>query len=208
MSEHMERFNRNIVRVDSLCELFERSKKSPRRPTVTEGDILRAAVVFLHSALENYLRSILTQWIPLKSDKKELDRISLAGREGRVEKFYLGELLQFSEIRISELISKSIEQHLSRVSFNSFQEICSWVKKIGVDKDGFAEGELIDNMIKRRHKIVHEADTNNAKGQGNHSATSINIKTVKAWESATVNFVKIIENQIDRWEQENGMPNL
>ena len=58
MSNHFDRFDQNIARVDNLCNLFETVKESKKRPTVKEGDILRAAVVFLHSALENYLGCI------------------------------------------------------------------------------------------------------------------------------------------------------
>ena len=54
MSGQLEKFNQNIARVDNLCNIFEAVKVSPKRPTVKEGDVLRAAVVFLHSALENY----------------------------------------------------------------------------------------------------------------------------------------------------------
>ena len=61
MSESFNRFDRNIQRVDNLCKLFEQAKASPNRPTVEEADILRAAVVFLHSILEDYLRGILSR---------------------------------------------------------------------------------------------------------------------------------------------------
>ena len=64
MSSHLDRFDQNIARVDNLCNLFETVKESKKRPTVKEGDILRAAVVFLHSALENYLRSTIAYLSP------------------------------------------------------------------------------------------------------------------------------------------------
>lgn len=199
MSKQFDDFDRNIARVDSLCELFERSKESPRRPTVKEGDILRAAVVFLHSALENYLRGVLTQWLPTKADKEAIDRIALADSEGRAEKFNLGALKPFAEKQVKDLISLSVQQHMSKVSFNDFGDICSWIKKIQLNKGEFKEEELINNMIKRRHKIVHEADTNAAKGHGNHAATPIGLKTVKAWENAAIHFVNELEKQLAEW---------
>ena len=64
MSSHLDKFNLNIARVDNLCNLFKTVKESKKRPTVKEGDILRAAVVFLHSALEIYLRCIIAEWLP------------------------------------------------------------------------------------------------------------------------------------------------
>ena len=200
MSEHYVRFCRNIGRVDSLKELFERAKKTPGHPTVKEADILRAAVVFLHSALEDYFRGVLSQWIPIRGNEKTLDSISLLGTEGRVEKFLLGSLKAHSQMKVSDLVTESVRQHLQKVSFNNYTDICSWARKIGLDLGEFHDQELINNMIKRRHMIVHEADANQSSGRGNHKAASINSSTVSAWETATTNLVKIVEKQIVVWE--------
>lgn len=202
MSEQLTRFDRNIARVDNMCELFEQVKQTPKRPTVKEGDILRAAVVFLHSALEDYLRGVLIDWLPIWGDKKAIDGISLLKSENRAEKFYLGTLLEFSDMKVSELISESVRLHMSRVSFNDVQDIATWVNKIGLTLKDFHDQEAVNNMIKRRHKIVHETDANQKSGQGNHYAASINVQTVKAWETAVVNLVNEIEKQIVMWTTE------
>ena len=86
MSTHLERFNRNIQRVDNLCHLFEVIKNTPNRPTVKEADILRAAVVFLHSAMEDYVRGVLTEHLPA-NDNRNLDNIGLFETDGRQNKF-------------------------------------------------------------------------------------------------------------------------
>lgn len=200
MSNHFDRFDQNIARVDNLCNLFETVKESKKRPTVKEGDILRAAVVFLHSALENYLRSVIAEWLPKKGDKKAIDGISLPTSENRAEKFYLGTLLEFSEKRVSDLISEAVQKHMSRVSFNDYADIYTWLNKIQVDLSIYKEQELINNMIKRRHKIVHETDANQKSGPGNHYAASINMGTVKAWEKATIDLVNETEKQIIKWQ--------
>ena len=199
MSIFLDRFDQNVARVDNLCNLFEAVKESKKRPTVKEGDILRAAVVFLHSALENYLRSVIAEWLPKKGDKKAIDGISLPTSENRPEKFMLGTLLTFSDRMVSELISDAVQKHMSRVSFNDYTDICSWLDKIQIDLSGFKESDLVNNMIKRRHKIVHETDANQKNGSGNHYATPINLQTVKAWENATVSLINEIEKQIVRW---------
>lgn len=199
MSSHLDKFNLNIARVDNLCNLFKTVKESKKRPTVKEGDILRAAVVFLHSALENYLRSIIAEWLPKKGDKKAIDGIALPTSENRAEKFYLGALLEFSDEKISDLISEAVQKHMSRVSFNDYTDICSWLKKIQIDLPDYNDQELINNMIKRRHKIVHETDANQKLGQGNHYAASINLRTVKAWEKASVGLVDEVQKQIVGW---------
>ena len=129
MSGQLEKFNQNIARVDNLCNIFEAVKVSPKRPTVKEGDVLRAAVVFLHSALENYLRSTLAEWLPRKGDKKAIDGISLPTSDARAEKFFLGALLEFSGKSVDDLISESVQKHMTRVSFNDFSEYVRGLKK-------------------------------------------------------------------------------
>jgi hypothetical protein len=44
-------------------------------------------------------------------------------------------------------------------------------------------------MFARRHHIVHQADRNEAPGQGQHRARSINVGTVTGWVNATSVFV-------------------
>ena len=64
MSGQFDRFKQNIARVDNLCILFETVKESKKRPTVKECVILRAAIEFLPSALEIYLRSVIAECLP------------------------------------------------------------------------------------------------------------------------------------------------
>lgn len=196
MSEHLERFNRNLERVDNLCVLFERTKQSTRRVTVKEADILRAAVVFLHSALEDYLRGVITEWLPYKGDAKALDKIALSGTEGRAEKFGLGSLLNHKDKKITDLLSESVEQQMRKVSFNDFTDISHWTEKIELNLKEYKSQETITTMITRRHKIVHEADANKNSGSGNHYAAPISLKTVQAWEKAVIELVNLIESQI------------
>lgn len=199
MSKHLEKFNQNIARVDNLCNIFEAVKTSPKRPTVKEGDVLRAAVVFLHSALENYLRGVITEWLPTRGNKKALDGISLPTSENRAEKFFLGSLLEFSGRNVDDLISEAVQKHMTRISFNNFSDIKEWLKKIDINLSEFNGVESINTMIKRRHKIVHEADANRNSGSGNHYAASINLTTVKSWEGAVCELVQRIEQDVSTW---------
>lgn len=196
MSESFNRFDRNIQRVDNLCNLFEQAKASPKRPTVKEADILRAAVVFLHSALEDYLRGILSDLLPQIGDEAAINGIALIDTQDRAEKFYMGKLLPYKDKTVASLISDSVRQHMKKVSFNDVTDIASWLKKISVSLNDFHDHDSVNTMIKRRHKIVHEADNNQNSGQGNHFAASINLQTVKAWETSVVNLVNSIEAQL------------
>ena len=197
MSERFSRFNQNISRVDALVTLYGQKKGGATRPSVVEADILRAAVVFLHSALEDYLRGVISSRLAESKDKSVLDKIALKGSEHRAEKFLLGALVDFSDISVSELITDSVHQYMSKVSFNDINDICNWVKTINLNIEGFQEHESISKMIARRHKIVHEADMNEAHGYGYHRASSISVPIVTAWKEAVVNLVKIIDGQLN-----------
>ena len=196
MSESFTRFDRNIQRVDNLCTLFEQAKESPKRPTVKEADILRAAVVFLHSALEDYLRGVLSDLLPPVGHETAINGIALSGTQDRPEKFFMGKLLPYKDRTVASLISDSVRQHMKKVSFNDVTDIASWLSKIDVSTTDFHDQDSVNTMIKRRHKIVHEADNNQNSGQGNHFAASINLTTVKAWEASVIGLVNLVEKQL------------
>lgn len=61
MSKAFEIYQENIKRVRNFITLYQNatSKTGSGRKTVIETDILRAGIVFLHSTLEEYLRTII-----------------------------------------------------------------------------------------------------------------------------------------------------
>ena len=197
MSDKFDRFANNIERVKNLNKLFKIVKSTHNRHTVKETDILRASVVFLHSALEDYVRSIIIDKLPLVADKQTLNSISLVGNEGRNEKFYLGELMVHSDLTINQLIQASVREHMSKTSFNNYTDLVSWLRKIHIDISSFQSDKIekINNMIKRRHKIVHEVYTNPMSGKGHHCAQPIGLPTVNAWIETVENLVKIIDSK-------------
>ena len=196
MSTHLDRFDRNIQRVDNLCHIFEVMKNTPNRPTVKEADILRSAVVFLHSAMEDYVRGVLTEYLPAH-DNHNLENIGLYETDGRQSKFTLGMLKAYGDLTVSELIRKSVGQQMSYTSFNDTSEIAGWLGRIGISvSDPRVDLSQLNTTIKRRHKIVHEMDANQVTGRGNHNAASINLTTVKAWKENVIAFVNLIERQL------------
>ena len=63
-TEIENRFNGNLERVGHLVEIYETLTTGPGRRPVDTSDILRSAVVFLHAALEDFLRSLLEWKLP------------------------------------------------------------------------------------------------------------------------------------------------
>lgn len=201
-----DRFNRlkdNLSRVDSLLALYEILQKEEARRLVSSkqdarsADILRAAVVLLHGSQEDYVRGMLSDWLFDRADSRELEGISLLGSaQKRAQKFTLRDLAQYKNEQVSDLIQSSIESQLSLVSFNQYSEICSWLSKIGISLTRFKNQSLIENLIKRRHKIVHEVDLNKKSGK----TESIKASTVRSWREAVENMLRIVDDQIEGWD--------
>ena len=72
MSDFKAVFDSNLQRVDSLIAMYSQVKgteQSDKNKDYRFTDMLRAAVVFLHSAFEEYFRNIITVWLPVKEPK-------------------------------------------------------------------------------------------------------------------------------------------
>lgn len=165
----------NLRRVENLIGLYGPPARGRR--SVQDTDILRAALVLLHAAMEDFLRSLLTWKVPL-AGKEVVDEYPLTGSgRKRAEKFTLGALVQHRGKTVDELLSESIRDYLEEFSsFNDLGEVKRALVSCGMDRqtvDDHRYGDLAA-MIARRHKIVHKADRNDIRGgQGNHTTASI-----------------------------------
>ncbi len=199
VEQYKQLFDRNIERVHSLRRLYNSLKSDD----VKEGhaykftDILRAAVVLLHSAFEEYYRNILICILSKKCTKDNLKNISFLGSAGNhKEKITLGGLLEFREKTVDQLITESIRESLNFTSFNEYQDIIFWSKKIRIDLSEYKDVEKLNRLIQRRHKIVHEAD--NAKDNDEYKLSPILEGTVKEWIEIVCDLVKIIDNELHK----------
>lgn len=211
-TEQMSRFVQNYGRVQSLLRIYDKAKSNSSEGAevikndedIRLTDLLRAAVVFLHGSQEDYIRSILSEWMRQKVDEKELSTIALLGSSGRVEKFSLAQLNRFSKYSVSTLIDESIKESLGKTSFNSYTEICSWMNKIGISLATFSNQNQINELIKRRHKIVHEVDQVAYGNKGGMRVSHIETKTVRSWCSAVREMLELIDRQVVEWARTGG----
>jgi hypothetical protein len=172
------------------------------RKSVEQLDLLRAAVVFLHAALEDYLRSVALVYLP-RAAPHSLDQVPLAGlsKNNRPEKFLLGELVRFRDCTVKEVVAASISEHLDRRSFAGIDDIAGLLEAMGMDitsvRSSFPQ---LDDLIKRRHQIVHQADRATSTGRGKHWAAPINPDLVEQWKDAVRQFVVDTLVQVARLE--------
>jgi hypothetical protein len=181
---YFARLAENNQRVNRLLQFFDEDLKE------REGgeDILRAAVVLIHASLEDFLRTLASELLPA-GDENSLKDIPLAGSGsfGRNEKFVLGQLAQHRGKTVDELLRQSVADNLGRSNYNNTKEIAQLLTKIGFKpeehNDEFA---AIDQMIQRRHQIVHRADRVDARPVP--VLQHIERPQVADWLTATYNF--------------------
>jgi len=200
MSIYKDVFDRNIDRVKSLCALYNSLKTNE----VKEGkdykftDVLRSAIVFLHSSFEEYFRNVLRDVLPTTCTQEDLQKISFTTKDGKhIDKLTVSDLLRYKGKTIDDLVADFIGDTLDTTSFNNYSDIVNWAQKIKVDLSSFTSQDKIEKLIKRRHKIVHEADNNKTdKMNKTYSLTAIQESVVKEWLDAVQDLVKIIDVQI------------
>lgn len=179
----LERFRSNIARAKNLVALY-RAQRAPgggRRP-VGSTDTLRAAVVFLHAALEETFRSIYVWKVPYGTEQV-LDDVPIIGSSSqRAEKFYLGRLAEHRAKTVQALITESVLEQSRMLSVNNRSDVAGLLKRFGLrSQDYDMHIGPIAEMIARRHHIVHQADRNETRGVGNHQTQSLNVATVEGW---------------------------
>jgi hypothetical protein len=198
ISDLMWVFSINLVRVDSLVS----AAKSIRRDADSEDasdDILRSAVVLLHATLEDLLRRIGARRLP-SAEAEFLATVPLFGdRSIRANKFTLAEISSHRALSIDDLVQKSIEQWLSQKSFNDVNDVISMRKSMGLRND-HAKPFLPDlqEMIKRRHAIVHNADLINK------YTTGITPETVEKWAENMTDFGAEMISELSYQENQSG----
>jgi hypothetical protein len=182
---HLGRLIESLNRARMLVSTYKSLVKQNPADESKYYDLLRAAVVFTHAALEDFLRSIASVYLP-EADEPVLNNVPLSGIKGQAEKFYLGKLSSFRGMTIDDLIEQSVSDYLKRTTYNNTTDIITLSKQIGLDIDRLRPTfARLDQLMQRRHQIVHRCDRNKtSKGE---VTQKISVKTVDTW----INTVKI-----------------
>ena len=208
MSAAYDTYQLNIRRAQNFIVLYNSAteNRGPGRRDTLTTDILRAGVVFLHSTLEDYLRSIiLSKKIAMLSTTEAdfravLANVNLVGDntgKSSVRKYALGEFWEVKDKSVIMIVEEALRDKVSYMTFNDYSQIVASLSTVGIKlSTNFNPDGIIDNYINRRHKIVHEADNNSVHGPGNYKATSINANTLTAWINAVNALVDDIEDQL------------
>lgn len=194
MRDHTKsEFESNIARAKNLVGVYSSFKVSSKgRRSVGTSDVLRAAVVFTHSSIEELFRNLFKWKLPTEAPSSVLDQIPLFGsnNSGRAEKFYLGRLAEFRNEFVDNVIAKSIDAYVDVLNVNNCEQLAQNIQMIGLQPKQFQKHfSLLEDLFSRRHQIVHQADRNSAQGSGSHRASSLSVAAVNNWIRNTEDFV-------------------
>jgi hypothetical protein len=191
----LSEFDANIDRVANLIAIYQELRRpGAGRRSVKAADTLRAAVVFLHSALEEVIRNLFLWKLPL-AESDALNEIPLKGASPthRPTAFLLGRLAPHRGRFVDNVIRESIEAYVDHMNINNTTEVSRCLKMIGLQPELFASYFAdLQSMIQRRHQIVHQMDRNREVGSGRHRAQSISTQQVLAWRDNLSAFVSAV----------------
>lgn len=193
-----QRITENLDRVKNLVRIYEThlmGSGSGRRGHL-ETDVLRAATVFLHAAMEDFLRN-LAYWKLPEASSAVIDEIPIAGSEGNKKKFWLGELVVHKGKTVDDLIKESVNEYLERSNYNNAAEISSFLESIAVDVTKVnGNFSVLEELMQRRHQIVHRADRDETGGYGVHRVRSIGRSSLRRWIGAVEEFSTHVLNKL------------
>ena len=188
IQKHLDRITINLTRVHALISLAD-YPDAPQELAIRAKDILRAAVVFLHATLEDFLRYVGETYLPASSEEI-LNRVALVGTQDvpRPEKFLLGKLAQHRGKTVDQLITASVNAHLDRISFSDTTDISNLLEGAGIAVETVRPlYPRLSALMTRRHQIVHRADLVDVPGD-ERKATPIDAATVTEWATAVKEF--------------------
>jgi hypothetical protein len=153
--------------------------------------------------LEDFLRSLALVLLPI-ADEQVLDGVPLAGlgKSGRPEKFFLGKLGRHRGKSVDDVIKESVSEYLDRSTFNNVTEIMAFLDSVDVcltdEEDPVLSSvlpmtdlseilPLLNDMMQRRHHIVHRAD----QAKTSNNLQPVDPVQVQSWLNATMSFMAI-----------------
>lgn len=189
LKEALINFVNNLTRTTEVAivgrkQIEENFKKESR------DDILRLSVVFLHASLESILREIFRVKAS-NASVEVINKIPLIGSKSRdAQKFYLGRLCDHREKTVEIVIQASIDSHVEHLSITSTKDIAALLEKIEIkidDQDEYYRD--LEQMISRRHQIVHRADQMKENGSNNLVLSPIDDMDFRLWIGTLSGFI-------------------
>ncbi len=186
MREITEReFVENERRVDSLIDAYRALSDANLGNIQARNDVLRAAVVLLHSTLEEILRNIYLWKLP-DGSLESLNRIPFVGHAiTRPKGILLGELREFRGQFIENIIRDSIDQYVDTLNINNTTQLSGFLDVAGLSSDPVRRHfTALNQLMLRRHQIVHQMDREDGLDPLDKPVAEIDLTSVQEWRNS------------------------
>lgn len=191
-------FRENLNRVDNLIEAHRQLEEHDLGAVETRLDVLRAAVVMMHSCLEEIIRNLFLFKLPSGS-VETLNKIPFMKHESshRPKPILLGELSELRGKFIDNIIRESIDAYVNTMNLNNIAQLCECLRMADVGVEKFrSQFSNLEAMMARRHQIAHQMDRADDMELTNGPITSISLGTVESWREALSRFGELLVNEV------------
>jgi hypothetical protein len=205
------RFRLNMQRIAGLTALALPAGGPPTAGAIigedVRADLFRTIVVFLHATYKDVPRTAARQRLG-DATPKVLEDIPLVGttKVGRAEKFHLGTLAAHRDKTVDHLIRESVQDYLNRESFGSCANVEEIFRQIGLGTQPFKPLYAdLDRMMKRRHRIVHQADLPSPHDTSSSPWTVVDLFHLGLWSLTVLAFHALLRvslepaDELQRW---------
>jgi hypothetical protein len=178
-------FRENQRRVENLMSAAKDLSVGPPAQIELSQDVLRAAVVFLHSSLEEVIRNLYVQRLPNVQNRESLNKIPLLTDPPNIRpaQVLLGQLAQFRGQFVENVIVRSIEAYVSSFNLNNTTQLAQSLQLLEIEvarlEEYFPE---LNRLMARRHQIVHQMDRTNELDPLTVPLSPIDVVTVSRWK--------------------------
>lgn len=154
------RFWRNLTRTWVLVAVATSLSTDDDPPELSPAgeDLIRAMVVFLHAAVDDFLRE-LVRILHERLPEDLLDKLKIRIGAKKADAITLGTLARHPNKLFADVVRESVDDWLGQKSFGDANAVASILTKLRIDfsaQQRYVPG--LDKLMKRRHRIVHQAD--------------------------------------------------
>jgi hypothetical protein len=154
-------FTKNLDGVDNLLNAHTLIAANYSIDEETKSDVLRAAVVFLHSAVEEAIRNLFLVCLP-NCNIANVNRIPFVGHDATVrpKEILLGQLVPYSGRFVDNVIRDSIDKYVDTLNVNSSSHLTEKLQLCEINPTPTLQSYFpsLNELMQRRHQIVHQMD--------------------------------------------------
>jgi hypothetical protein len=193
-------FSENMERVENLINGAEFIDATEPESYLSD-EVLRAAVVFLHSTLEEVIRNLYLSRIP-HVRIENLNKIPLATERGtgsRPEKILLGQLIPFQGKLVENVIIDSIKYYVDSMNLNNSSQLIGALDLAEVPCASLSMFlPKLNEMMQRRHQIVNQMDRSAELDPLDFPINNISIPMVRDWKNNVELFTVALMDLVSR----------